>query len=90
MVLKMVLNMVLSTVLIMVLNMGLDMVLNIGYEHELKSEHQFYFLEAIHYLQFLYYQFFSRLVLDFMLMSSFFRVNVSNSNKISEYSSSEM
>ena len=33
---------------------------------------------------------FSRLILDFFLRSSFIRVNVSNSNKISEYSSSEM
>ena len=33
---------------------------------------------------------FSRLVLDFILRSSFIRVNVSHSNKISEYSSSEI
>ena len=33
---------------------------------------------------------FSRLILDFSLRSSFIRVNVSNSNKISEYSSSEI
>ena len=33
---------------------------------------------------------FSRLVLDFILRSSFIRVTVSNSKKISEYSSSEM
>ena len=33
---------------------------------------------------------FSRLVLDFIPRSSFIRVKVSNSNNISEYSSSEM
>ena len=33
---------------------------------------------------------FSRLILDFTLRSSFIRVNVSNLNKISEYSSPEM
>ena len=60
------------------------------FEHELKSEHQSYFDEAIHYLQFLHYQFFSKFILDFSLMSSFFRVNVSNPNKSDEYSSYEM
>ena len=33
---------------------------------------------------------FSRLILDFSQRSSFIRVNISNSNEISEYSSSEM
>ena len=61
-----------------------------AFEHELKSEHQSYFHEEIQELQFLYYLFFSKLVLDFILRSSFIRVNVSNSNKISKYTSSEM
>ena len=51
-------NMGLNTVLNIVLNTVLNTILKHGFENVLKSEHQSYFDEAIHLLQFLYYQFF--------------------------------
>ena len=67
------------------LNMILNMVLNMNSSRiiNLISTKQFNSFSF-------YIASFSRLVLDFILRYSLTRVNVSNSNKISEYSSSEM
>ena len=75
------LNMVLDRVLNTVLNVVLNM--NSSLKTNLISTKQS--LASVSILPV-----FSRLILDFSLMSSFFRVNVSSSNKISEYSKSEM
>ena len=85
MVLNMVFNTVLNTVLNMVLNMLLNMVLNIVQVRIVVVFRLNKTLASVCILPV-----FSRLVLDFILRSSFIRVNVSNFNKISEYSSSEM
>ena len=77
--------MVLNMVLTLDLNMVLNMVLNINSS---------WITNVISRKQFISFSFyiasFSRLVLDFIVRSSLTRVNVSNSNKIKEYSSSEM
>ena len=57
-----------------------------GFEHGIEHSFQHELISYSFYIT----SFFSRLVLDSILRSSFICVNVSNSNKISEYSSSEM
>ena len=77
----MVLNTVLKTVLNMVVNTDLNM--NSSRNTNLISTKQFISLSF-------YITSFFKAYLDFSLRSSFIRANVPNSNKISEYSSSEM
>ena len=71
----------------MVLNMVLNTVLNMnsGRSTNLISTKQF-----ISFSFYIILPVFPRLILDFSLMSTFIRVNDSNRNKISVYSSSEM
>ena len=84
-----VLNMIFSMVLNMVLNMGLNMILN-GVLN-MNSSRNTNLISTKQFVSFNFYiTSFSRLVLHFSLRSSFIRVNASNSNKISEYSSSEI
>ena len=90
-------NTILNMILNMVFEQGFEYSFEHGFEHdfehdfehELKSDTNLFSTK-----QFMSFSFcitsFSRLVLDFILSSSFIRVNVSNSNKISEYSLSEM
>ena len=84
MVLNMVSNMILNTVLNMILNMVsnvcLSMVLNMVLNTSSSLSTNLISMKQLISL---------RLTLDYTLVSSFIRVNVSNSNKISEYSSRE-
>ena len=84
----MVLNMVLNTGVNMVLNIVLKIVLNIV--SNTNSSRNINLISSKQFISFSFYTVFLRLVLDFIPRSSFLRVNVSYSNKTSEYSSSEM
>ena len=84
-VLNMALNMVLNMVLIMVLNMVLNMILNMSSSCSCRISIKNRTLASVSILPV-----FSRFVLDFILRSFFIRVNVSNYNKLSEYSSYEI
>ena len=89
----MVLNMVLNTALNMVFNTALSMVLNTvsNTGSNTNSSRNTNLISTKQFISFSFYIIsFSRLILDFSLRSSFIRVNVSNSNKISEYSLSEI
>ena len=80
-VLKMVLNMVLNTDLNMVLNTVLNMSSSLnGSRISIKEDTSFSYYNTSFFKARLY----------FILRSSFIRVDVSNSNKITEYSSFEM
>ena len=86
---NLVLNTVLNTVLNLVLNTVLNMVLNTFWTWvQVEVVVVFRLNKTLALVSILLV--FSRLVLHFILRSSFIRVNVSNSNKISEYFSSEM
>ena len=83
-----------TTVLNMVLNMDLNMTLNIvlNIVSNTNSCRNTNIISSKQFITWSLYiaSFFSKLILDFILRSSFIRVNVPNSNTISEYSSSEM
>ena len=89
MVFNTVLNMVLNMFLNMVLKTILNMILN-----EVSNTNSSRNTNLISWKQFISFSFyiasFLRFILDFSLRSSFIHVNVSISNKISEYYSSEM
>ena len=78
-------NTILNMVSNMILNMILNMVLNMSSSRRSWRISINTTLASVSILPV-----FSRLVLDFILRSSFIRANVSNSNKINEYSSSEI
>ena len=96
-VLNMVLNMVLNIVLNKISNMASSIVSNKVSNMVLNAVLNMFLSRNTNLVstkQFISFSFyitsFSRLILDFSLTASFIRVNVSNSNKISDYSSSEM
>ena len=78
----------LNTVLNTVLKAVLNTILKHGFD--MFSSRNTNLISMKQFISFIFYitSFFSRLILDFTRRSSFIRVNVSNSNKISEYSSS--